>query len=369
MFKKLRDTIQFKLSLWGEFFQEQGSFLGGIFSFLLGWTVVFKKFTTQLMYRQQGRLAGTFVHVGMAVFAIGVVFLSSRIEQLLQVPGSVRRDYSSQAVLATDEYTTNANTQISDNPKGEITEYRVQDGDTVASIAKTFGVSMDTILWENNLKSVSAIKPQMIVRILPVTGVRHTVKRGETIYTIAKRYGVDAQVIADYTFNTFANDETFALTPGQELIIPDGIKPNEIQVDTRVVIAKEVAPLPGIKGEGNFIWPTSGRITQKYSWYHTGVDIANHDSPPVVAAQGGTVIKAGWNAGGYGNYVVVDHGNGWKTLYAHMVTGSLQVSAGQVVKQGQRLGTMGTTGRSTGIHCHFEVFFNGARLDPLTVLK
>ena len=228
---------------------------------------------------------------------------------------------------------------------------------------------MDTIIWENNLKSVDAIKVGQIIKILPVTGVKHTVKRGETIYSISKDYKVDAQNIIDYPFNTFANDETFALAAGQELMIPDGIKPKEISVDTTKNVAKTVAPIPGVVGEGNFMWPTSGYISQKFYWYHQAVDIANRSNPDIVASQGGTVVTAGWNAGGYGNYVVVDHGNGYKTLYAHMVNNSVVVKAGQRVNQGQKLGVMGSTGRSTGTHLHFEVIGPGGKLNPLTVLK
>ena len=243
------------------------------------------------------------------------------------------------------------------------------DGDTVSSIAQKFGVTIDTIMWENNLKSVDAIKVKQILKILPVTGVRYKVKRGETIYSIAKAYQVDAQNIIDYPFNTFSNDETFALSAGQELMIPDGIKPKETVLDTTKYAARTVAPMPGVMGEGNFMWPTSGTISQRYSWYHRAVDIANHSNPPIVAAQGGTVTSAGWNAGGYGNYVVINHGNGYTTLYAHMLTNSMVVQAGQVVRQGQKLGTMGSTGRSTGTHLHFEIKGPNGNLDPLSVLR
>jgi murein DD-endopeptidase MepM/ murein hydrolase activator NlpD len=201
------------------------------------------------------------------------------------------------------------------------------------------------------------------------TGIRHKVKRGETVHSIAQTYGVDAQNIVDYPFNTFTNDETYALAAGQEVFIPEGIKPKEVIRDTTRYTAKTVAPVPGVKGEGGFIWPTNGRVSQKYYWYHQAVDIANKSNPDILAAQGGTVVTAGWNAGGYGNYVVVDHGNGYKTLYAHILSNTITVKAGQVVKQGQKLGAMGSTGRSTGTHLHFEIVLAGKKLDPLSVLK
>ncbi|KKQ90617.1 MAG: Peptidase M23 family protein [Candidatus Shapirobacteria bacterium GW2011_GWE1_38_92] len=264
--------------------------------------------------------------------------------------------------MATDSQM--ADTLVSNLPKGEITEYRVSEGDTVSSIAQKFGVSIDTIMWENNLKSVDSIKAGEILRILPLTGIRHKVVRGETIYSISKKYGVAAQNIVNYPFNSFTNDET-----GQELLIPEGIKPNQIIIDTNRYIARTVAPIPGVVGEGNFMWPTSGYISQRFTWYHQAADIASPGNPAILAAQGGTVVTAGWNGGGYGNYVVIDHGNGYKTLYAHMLTNSISVKAGQAVSQGQQIGTMGSTGRSTGTHLHFEVIGSQGKVDPLSVLK
>jgi murein DD-endopeptidase MepM/ murein hydrolase activator NlpD len=151
-------------------------------------------------------------------------------------------------------------------------------------------------------------------------------------------------------------------------LVPEGIKPKEINIGSKN-IARTVAPIPGVVGEGNFIWPTTGTITQKYSWYHQAVDIANKSNPAVVAAATGTVVTAGWNAGGYGNYVVVDHGNGYQTLYAHMLNGSVVVKAGDKVNRGQKLGMMGSTGRSTGTHLHFEIKMSGGKADPLRMLK
>ena len=296
-----------------------------------------------------------------------VILFSGTLENL--VINSEGSETSGSNYLLAAANQAGANTLISNLPKGETTEYRVQEGDTVSSISQKFGVNIDTIIWENNLKSVGAIKVGQILKILPVSGVKHTVKRGETIYSIAKDFQVDAQNIIDYPFNTFANDETFSLSAGQELIIPDGIKPKEVVIDKTRYTARTVAPIPGVVGEGNFMWPTSGAISQRYAWYHQAVDIANRSNPDVVASQGGTVVTAGWNAGGYGNYVVIDHGNGYKTLYAHLLNNSIVVKAGQRVSQGQKLGVMGSTGRSTGTHLHFEVISSKGKLNPLNVLK
>ncbi len=363
----LREKFEEELKLIREFLKQEGIFVSNFFKSFLWWMDWLKTQISKLMYRQRGRFSQSFINVSMAFLFFVVIVFSGTLENLV-IESEGSEDSGSNYLLSAANQ-SGANTLISNLPKGETTEYRVQTGDTVSSIAQKFGVTMDTIIWENNLKSVNAIKVGQILKILPVSGVEHTVKRGETIYSIAKDYQVDAQNIIDYPFNTFANDETFALSAGQTLIIPDGIKPKEVIVDKSTYTTKTVAPVAGVVGEGNFMWPTSGAITQRYSWYHQAVDIANAAHPDILASQGGTVVTAGWNAGGYGNYVVIDHGNGYKTLYAHMLNNSIVVKVGQVVKQGQKIGVMGSTGRSTGTHLHFEVKSPGGNLNPLTVLK
>ena len=362
-----REKIEEESRLISEFLRFEGVFVASFFNGFLGWADWLKVQLSKLMYRQRGRFSQSFVNVSMAFLFFVVILFSGTLENL--VINSEGSENSGSNYLLAAANKAGANTLVSNLPKGETTEYRVQQGDTVSSISQKFGVNMDTIIWENNLKSVDAIKVNQILKILPVSGVKHTVKRGETIYSIAKDFQVDAQNIIDYPFNTFANDETFALAAGQELIIPDGIKPKEVVIDTTRYATRTVAPIPGVVGEGNFMWPTSGYISQKYYWYHQAVDIANKSNPDIVASQGGTVTTAGWNAGGYGNYVIIDHGNGYRTLYAHMLNNSMVVKAGQRVTQGQKLGLMGSTGRSTGTHLHFEVIGPGGKLNPLTVLK
>lgn len=355
--------------LWREFLVEEGKYFGNSSKMMLGWIVTIKDWVTKSMYRQRGRFSQSFINISMATLAFLAIVFSGKIEEIIK-SGENKEGMGSNYLIMASDGTGGADTLISDLPKGEIIEYRVQDGDTLSSIAARFGVSLDTIIWENNLKSVDAIKPKQILRILPATGVRYKVSRGETIYSIAKKYQVDAQNIIDYPFNSFANDETFALTAGQELFIPDGIKPKEIVVDTKRYLTRTVAPIPGVVGEGNFMWPTSGHISQRYAWYHQAVDIASGGgNPAIVASQGGSVTTVGWDGRGYGNYVVIDHGNGNKTLYGHMVTGSIVVSAGTKVSQGQKIGLMGSTGRSTGTHLHFEIITSKGKADPLSVLK
>jgi len=204
------------------------------------------------------------------------------------------------------------------------------------------------------------------LRIPPVTGIIHKVQRGETVYSIAKKYQANPQAIVDFPFNTFADDETFALAVGQILIVPDGVMPKAKPRVTQYLARQEVSV--GTTGaQGQFIWPTSGRITQRYSWYHRAIDIANKNAPAIVAAAPGRVVATIYSRVGYGNHVIIDHGNGYQTLYAHM--SRIYVKKGQTINAGQAIGQMGSTGRSTGIHLHFEVIKNGVKLNPLTVLK
>jgi murein DD-endopeptidase MepM/ murein hydrolase activator NlpD len=351
------EWLENELVLIRQFIKFQGVFLSEIGTLFLGWMGVIKGVISKLMYKQRGRFSQSFVSLAMATLAFVAIGFSGELEALIERGRNTENAGSKYLLMAADGM-GGAETLISDLPKGEVTEYRVVEGDTVGTIAQKFGVSIDTIVWENSLKSLNAIKPKQILRILPVTGV-----------SIAKNYAVDAQNIIDYPFNTFSNDETFALVAGQELTIPDGIKPKEIIIDTSRYLARTVAPIPGVVGEGNFMWPTSGRISQKYYWYHQATDIASRDNPNIVAAQSGTVITSGWSGGGYGNFVVIDHGNGYQTLYGHMLNNSIVVQPGQKVSQGQKLGIMGSTGRSTGPHLHFEIRSAKGKLDPLGVLK
>jgi len=368
IFELIKEFLESEGKLIKQFLELQGRFWGEIGTLFLGWIGVIKNNISKLMYKQRGRFSHGFVSFSVAILSFVAIVFSGQLEDLVNSKGNSEAGGSGYLIVAASDQ-IGTQTLISDLPKGENTEYRVSGGDTVSSIAQKFGVSIDTIVWENNLKSVESIKPQQILKILPVTGVKHLVKRGETIYSIAKYYGVDAQNIIDYPFNTFSNDETFALSSGQELIVPDGVKPKEYSVSKYSNVAKTVAPIPGVVGEGNFMWPTGGTITQKFYWYHQAVDIANRSNPPIVAAATGSVVAAGWNGGGYGNYVVIDHGNGYRTLYAHLLNNSIVVKAGEKVKQGQRLGNMGSTGRSTGTHLHFEIKTDKGNVNPLLMLK
>ena len=355
---------------WGNFFKFINHYIRGrgynwFSAFELG-----KNAVVDLLYKQRGKYTRPFLHFGtigltFIVITFGpLVFSQAEEEGGAQITGGV---------LTASAYVTDFNTLQAEEVRqyrgGEIIIHTVTEGETLSSIAQRYGLQMTTVLWENNLTETSKIKPGQELRILPLDGVRHKVSRGETINSIGKKYGLEGseiQVMVDYPFNEFLNDETFDLATGQYLMVPDGVK---TAVTQRVARQVQITPDAGsVTATGNFVWPATGRITQGYRFYHKAIDIANKSGGAVLAADGGTVVGAGWLDGyGYGNRVIIDHGNGFVTLYAHMSV--VQVRAGQRVNRGDLLGRMGNTGRSTGTHLHFEIRRGGVLMNPLSFLQ
>ena len=323
------------------------------------------------MIKERGKYVRPFIHSGV----IGLVFLGITLgPRIVQEAGSrkqeARDDGIGGSVLGAAAYNqdaVSAFTQVSDKPPAEVREYTIQAGDTVGQIANKFGVSEDTIYWENNITPKTLLKPGDKLRILPVTGVKTIVSRGETVQSIAKKYDTSAQGIVDWPYNTFVNDEIFELAVGQTLIVPDGVKPDEVQVNPRPSIARLTPDAGTITASGSWVWPAAGKITQGFAWYHKGIDIANKEGPAVMAADSGRVVAVNPGRFGYGNHIIIDHGNGFQTLYAHL--SSFRVEAGQNIAKGAVIGIMGSTGRSTGMHLHFEIRQNGVALSPLGFLK
>ncbi len=241
--------------------------------------------------------------------------------------------------------------------------YTVEDGDTIAGIAAKFDISTNTVLWANGLSSRDVINTGDHLTILPTTGVLHTVKSGETISEIAEEYDVDADEIV-----AFNNIDESKIRIGQKLIIPDGYiqsTSSSSSSSSNPVATVDDGPVPAsatVTGSG-LVWPTTTKhISQYFVWGHTGIDIDNRAKPPVYAAASGTVEYAGW-LGGYGNLIIINHGNGLQTYYAHLE--KFYVSKGETVTAGAAIAKMGSTGRSTGPHLHFEVRRNGSPINPL----
>lgn len=261
---------------------------------------------------------------------------------------------------------------IGSGTRTKIVEYVVKPGDVIGRIATEFGVSVETILWANNLSIRSYIRPGDTLQILPVSGLLHKVKRGDTISKIARTYDAEQDQIIKYNKLQAGGSD---IVVGEKLVIPDGKKPYVAPVRRSSSVSQSFrsvsAPPPSVRapaGSG-YLWPTNvRRITQYYGWRHTGLDIAGPKGSPLYASRSGRVIKSkcGWN-GGYGCYIILDHGGGVHTLYAH--NSQLYVSVGEQVVQGQTIALMGSTGRSTGPHIHFEVRVNGRRQNPLRYIK
>lgn len=236
-----------------------------------------------------------------------------------------------------------------------ISIYVVREGDNLSQIAQMFRVSVNTIAWANGIGRGDLIQAGQVLVILPVSGVQYTVKNGDTMQSIARRFNGDAGDIIRYN----GLSETGPLAVGVEIIIPNG---ESASVPAPRSVSLSRAQARGAGGPnytGYYIRPiSSGRRSQGLHGYN-GVDLADSCGTPVVAAATGDVIISrilGWN-GGYGAYVAIDHANGTQTLYAHL--GSVIVGSGWHVVQGQMIGSVGTTGNSTGCHLHFEV--RGAR--------
>lgn len=250
-------------------------------------------------------------------------------------------------------------TEVSKKPRDQVIQYQVVSGDTLSTIADKFGVSVDSIKWANDIQRDTLSIGQQL-KIPPVTGIVHKVKDGETIYTISKKYKTDAQKIVNFPFNDFADLDTFALNVGQTLIVPDGV------IEQAPAITAPVPPIFA-GGTGQFQWPTNGIITQYPVWYHMALDIANPSAPVVSAADSGVVSSVQYLKYDYGQHIIVSHGDGLSTLYAHLQ--DIYVKVGDRVARGQVIGRMGSTGRSTGTHLHFEVRKNGVIVNPLPFLK
>ncbi|MFC1595182.1 peptidoglycan DD-metalloendopeptidase family protein [Patescibacteria group bacterium] len=227
-----------------------------------------------------------------------------------------------------------------------ITTYTVREGDNLSVIADTFGVSIGTIFWANDIKRADLIRPGDVLLILPVTGIRHTIARGDTIQSIAETYKGDIEEII--AFNDFLTPDD--LIVGQQIIIPN--------IDMDMPARSYASKVYGSGGSdlgSYFIRPIDGGKKSQGLHGYNAVDLATYCGAPIRASASGNVITArniGWN-GGYGSYVVIGHPNGTQTLYGHM--GSVLVGKGWYVVKGQTIGTVGSTGRSTGCHVHFEI--------------
>jgi murein DD-endopeptidase MepM/ murein hydrolase activator NlpD len=278
-------------------------------------------------------------------------------------------------------------TVMPDRPRLQIVKYAVQAGDTLFGIADQFGLKPATILWGN--WDVLSGDPHMLspgqeLNILPVDGVLHEWSEGENLERVAAFYGVTVQDILEWPGNNLDPAEapdTIKIKPGTAIVIPGGKRETPTWRTPRITranpaSAKILGPgacgqvVDGPIGTGTFVWPTATHWISGYTFdaaTHPGVDLGGSIGTPIYASDTGVVVYSGWNDWGYGYVVVIDHGNGWQTLYGHL--SAINVGCGQAVFQGQVIAGMGCTGNCTGPHVHFEMMSDSyGKVDPISFL-
>jgi murein DD-endopeptidase MepM/ murein hydrolase activator NlpD len=264
-------------------------------------------------------------------------------------------------------------------PKPSFIVYTVQEGDTVGSVASRFGIASTSILWNNlDLENADQLSLGQQIRVPNSDGIVYEVRLGDTLTDIAGYFGANVQDILDFPANNLKNVDD--IVENQTVFIPNGTMPAPAQPDPAVT---EVEPAtPDIEptdpppatdrpsSASGFIWPVTGPVSSYFSSSHPlGIDVDQFHSPgaPVYASASGTITFAGGTSCcSYGLYIVINHGNGLETAYAHL--GSFAVSQGEYVEQGQVIGYVGLTGYTTGYHLHFEVHLNGQIVNPLNYL-
>lgn len=336
-----------------------------------------KGMVVEVLKARRGTYQKPFLHVGMVLLTVTATLSAPVIVNSYPTSASsgvVLGATPPSAVLnaATDITNLDTVTLESEKPRRDVENYTVVSGDTLSLIAVKFSgvnnkLDVDSIAYLNNFPSDKILRPGDVIKIPPVSGIVVKVKSGDTVMSLAKKYGLaSAQPIVDWPYNDFVDDEKFTLAAGQSLVLPGGKPPEEVPVaPTQVRSTLFATPIVG--GSGQFSWPTNGIITQYFSWYHNGVDIANSTGTSILAADSGRVVSVLNENYGYGRHIVIDHGNGTRTLYAHLSSSLVEV--GDNVSRGQQIGRMGSTGRSTGPHLHFVVFSGNTSVNPLSYLK
>jgi len=291
------------------------------------------------------------------------------------------------ADLAVLQRRTEAHTEIPSRPRLEIIKYVVQSGDTLFGIAEKFGLKPETLLFGNYdvLKDdPHSLQPGQELDVLPVDGTSHAWISGESLSKVAEFFGVTPEDILDWPGNNLAPEMDVnnpAIPAGMVLVIPGGKREIQSLYRPRITrsnpgVARILGPgacgavYDGPTGTGSFAWPTPLHYLSGYDYNpslgHPAIDIAGRLGHGITASDTGVVVYAGWNDWGYGNVIVIDHGNNWQTLYAHL--SQVNVGCGQAVYQGNLIGLMGCTGNCSGPHLHFEVRYGDGFVNPWDVL-
>jgi len=274
-------------------------------------------------------------------------------------------------------------TIIPSRPRVDVITYTVKQGDTLFDIADSYGIKPETLLWGNFevlQDNPHLLSPDQVLNILPTNGVYYQWHSGDNVERIADEFKTDAKLILDYPGNHFdltqITEGKVNLEPETWIIVPEGKRPIKDWGPPAITRSNPASAryygegscgsiYEGAIGNGTFVWPTANRSISGYNFseIHRAIDIGGTTGDGIVAADGGVVVFAGWSNYGYGYLIVVDHGNGYQTAYAHL--SAVAVTCGQSVFQGGYIGAMGSTGNSTGPHLHYELIYNGAKLNPL----
>jgi murein DD-endopeptidase MepM/ murein hydrolase activator NlpD len=283
----------------------------------------------------------------------------------------------------------NLSTDIPTRPRVDVITYTVETGDSLFSIADDFNLKPETLLWGNYaiLKDdPHVLRPGQTLNVLPTDGTYYQWDESDNLDSVADFFGVEKDAIVEYPGNRFdlalASTGNIEVQPGTWLIVPGGQRetqdwgPPAISRDNpasaRYYGAGHCGTVyTGAVGTGTFVKPTpTGYVgAGGYVWnppVHNGVDYSGSAGDPIYAVDSGVVVYSGWSDYGYGNLIVIDHGNGWVSAYAHL--NDVYVYCGQSVFQGATIGPMGSTGNSTGPHLHFELSINGAKVNPLNYI-
>lgn len=273
--------------------------------------------------------------------------------------------------------------------RSAILTYTVETGDTLMSIAGKFGLLPETLLWSNQFvlgDNPHSLRPGQILTILPINGTYHRWSIGDSLLAVAKFYGVSPEDIVNFAGNNLDPDtlgdwSNPNIPPGTWLVVPGGVReyvswsapeiPRENPATAKVLGPGACETVPdGVNGKGVFIWPNDNHFLAGFGFSpetnHPAVDLAGNEGESVFAADSGVVVYAGWNDWGYGYMVVINHGNGWQTLYAHL--SAFYVACGQNVYQGNIIAAIGSTGNAAVPNLHFELMYNGVKVNPLDYL-
>lgn len=266
------------------------------------------------------------------------------------------------------------NTTIPNRPQTDVSVYEVNLGDNLFMIADKFNLKPETVLWGNYeiiQDNPQFLRPGQVLNILPIDGVYYQWKENDDLNGIADFFGVEPEAILEYPGNRidiYAVDTKVSLFEvGEWVIVPGGKRalkdwgPPAIVRTNPAVAAYYGAGscgsvYEGAIGTGSFVWPTVATYISGYDYnpnVHPGIDIAGAEGNAVFASDSGVVVYAGWSEYGYGNMIVIDHGNGWQSAYAHM--SNVAVSCGQSATIGTYIGGVGNSGNSSGAHLHFEL--------------